>query len=133
MSVYDSLTTQLKTVTTLPPFAEQNEVYQPGRNSWCRATLLPSEPYPGSIGLGGFDWENGLYQVDVFTPLNAPINTALLDAIVAVFPGALKLTVTGYDHDLEVLRCWVSATRQDKSWHISSLSVRWRVPRNLGT
>jgi hypothetical protein len=132
MSVYAALTTQLKTVTTLPKFAEQNEVYQPGRNAWCRATLLPAEPTPGAIGAGGFDWENGLYQVDIFTPLNSPVNDTLPKAVEAAFPRALRLQVEGYDYDLEVQRCWLSANRQDTAWHIQSITVRWLVARNLG-
>jgi len=132
VSVYTALTDQLKTVTSLPRFVDQNEVFQPSRASWSRATLLPSEPTPGAIGAGGFDWENGLYQVDIFTPLNSTVTSTVPDAVIAAFPRALRLTVDGYDNKLEVQRCWLSATRQDTSWHIQSVTVRWLLARNLG-
>lgn len=132
MSIYVALTNQLKTVTGLPAFAEANEVFRPSNAAWCRATLLPAEPVDGSIGERGFVWDQGLYQVDVFSPLNTRVSETIPNAIIAAFPRALRMAVNGYDHQLEVQRCWLSQTRQDTSWFIQSIMVRYRVPRNLG-
>jgi hypothetical protein len=132
MSIYTTLTTQLKTVTSLPPFVEQNAVTRSGNTAWARATLLPAEPRPGSIGAGGFDWENGLYIVDLFTPLNSPVDETIAADIITAFPRSLRLVVDTYSNLLEVQRCWVSTTRQDQSWFITSVSVRWLLARNLG-
>lgn len=132
MSIYNALTTQLLTATGLPPLASPNIVFRPGNSAWCRATLLPAEPEDGSIGVNGFDWDRGLYQVDIFSPLNRGQALGAADAAMAVFPRGLRLTVEGYTHPLEVQRCWLSAMRQDESWHLLSISVRYKVPQDPG-
>lgn len=131
MSIYSTLTTRLKTCASLPNFVEMNAITKTGVSSWSRATLIPSEPTPGAIGQGGFDWENGLYIIDIFTPLNTTVDESIAQDIIAVFPRALRLAVENYTANLEVQRCWVSQTRQDQAWFITSVTVRWLLARNL--
>lgn len=128
MSVYSTLQTRLLTVPAAPAYAYQNTAFKPDNRPWMRSTLLAAEPAVGSIGASGYDLLNGLYQVDIFTPLSTSPNYDLADAVVATFPRGLSLSVQGKDRPLRVMRSWVEQTRQDNAWFIISVVVRWYLP-----
>ena len=128
MSVYTTLQTRLLTTTGLPAYAYQNAAFKPDNRAWCRSTLLAAESQVGSIGANGYDLMNGLYQVDIFTPVSTTPNYALAQAVADNFARGLSLPVAGYSHDLKVVRSWVEQTRQDQAFFIISVMVRWYLP-----
>lgn len=100
-----ALDTHLQTLTGLPTLQTENtrNVGRTGE-SFARATLLPARPTQASVGQHGRDLRRGLYQVDLFVPMDggtASVN-ALADSVIEHFPRGLVLTASDTNVAIEL-------------------------------
>lgn len=127
MNPYQVITAQLKRLANLPAYAEMNKTFKPvATERWCRGTLLPSESNNGSIGLNGFMIQQGLYQIDIFTPIGQGDEYELAKRIKEMFQQNNLLEVD--DQELIIEKCWVDQSRSEASWLITSIVLRWFMP-----
>jgi hypothetical protein len=70
LSIHESLDSHLELLTDLPPLQKENIRMKlgAGTKSWCRATFIPNPTARLSLGDGGLDELNGIYQIDLFFP-----------------------------------------------------------------
>lgn len=87
-TIQSLLDDQLQTVSNLPTLQLENtaNVGVAGQ-PFARATLLPRQATQLTVGINGSDSLGGLYQIDLFYPLNAGSAAAntMADAVCAVF------------------------------------------------
>ncbi len=88
-----ALNTKLSTLGTPPPIDWPNTNYVPVIGTlFLRPTMLPAS---GALAtLGGAYEHKGLYQIDIFCPINTGVATltSWMDAIQALFAGTKSLT-----------------------------------------
>lgn len=92
-----ALDTNLNTMTGLPPVAWQNIKYEPVNGTlYIRPTLLPADSTVATIGTGT-DINQGIYQIDIFSPLDEGKNEAMLmsDTIAEQFKRDKELVYNG--------------------------------------
>lgn len=120
-TVYSTLNPLVATITGLP-VAVENEKYTPQVRTvgWARATLLPSEPVEATIGFDRMLRHNGLYQIDIFTPLN--IGRYNIDPVVAFFNDKTNRFPDGF----EILHSWRGNAVPDDKWHRTICYVRYQ-------
>jgi hypothetical protein len=94
-TVQTLLNAHLEDLTGLPPTQLENtQNLAVTGEAFTRATLIPARSSVLSIGVDGRTELRGLYQVDLFVPLNsgtADVN-ALADLVVQHFPKGARLT-----------------------------------------
>ncbi|MEJ8571228.1 DUF4128 domain-containing protein [Microbaculum marinum] len=106
MATYDetkvlrALVAWLKTVSFSPalPIAWPNVDFDPpSEATWLRATWLPAETAPATLGEGGENRHSGLFQVDVFVPLEIGhiVPTEYAGAIARAFKRGSDFTSDG--------------------------------------
>lgn len=119
------LDTQLTQVVDLPPVQKENTRFTTGGTAWCRSTLMPGEPTALSVGLGGLNEHQGLYQVDVFTPQDDGTAEAGLvaAAVQEQFPRGLILNSGGIQ--IHVRMAWQQPAYQVEDWYALPVVVRW--------
>ena len=91
-----TLDKQLKTIVDLPTFYSENFfAQQNGKSVFCRSTLAPAKSVIISMGTKKVVEQTGLYQVDLFHPVDfgyAP-GRILADKVINAFlPGFLTLS-----------------------------------------
>jgi hypothetical protein len=90
LDIQTALDTHLTTLEGLPPFQLENKRFDASSNlpSFVRSTLLPANSNVISLGIGAWKELQGIYQVDVFYPLDSGTHEAriLADKIVELFP-----------------------------------------------
>jgi hypothetical protein len=95
--IQTALDTQLKTIVSLPTLQLENTRLDASSNlaAFVRSTLLPAQSTVISLGIGAKKQMQGLYQVDVFYPLDSNTTAArtLADTIVDTFPIGQRLTI----------------------------------------
>lgn len=129
-TVQAALDAQLQTVTGLPALQLENTLYDTKGKAltpYCRATLLPSEAQPATVGVTGKNEYFGLYQVDLFYPLDkgkASVN-AMADLVVAAF--ARTVLTTGTGNQVKLRAAWAEAGGQDGQYYRVPVLVRWRT------
>ncbi len=125
---YHALSTQLQTVEGLPPLAPLNKTFKPSATQrWVRATLLPSESESGAIGSDGYLIQQGLFQIDLFTPVGLGDDYELANSIRAAFPERGEAIAVG-DYRLRVTASWIEAARQEPTFLVTTVMVRWQMP-----
>ena len=128
--VQTTLDTRLQAVVGLPALQLENVVYDTKGKAltpYCRATLLPSEAQPATVGTTGKNEYFGLYQVDLFYPLDkgkAAVN-AMADLVVTAF--ARQVLTTGASRQVELRAAWAEAGGQDGPYYRVPVLVRWRT------
>lgn len=72
-TIHDALDKRLKLVPNLPTLQEENTQINlgSGTKSWSRSTFIPNPTMRTSLGLNGLDELNGIYQIDLFYPINS--------------------------------------------------------------
>lgn len=130
MSIYTStqsaLDGVLRGVSGLPELQLENtRIDRKGRATtpFVRSTLLPREPIQLTIGEGGKNIYGGLYQVDVFYPIDAgkaALNTTV-DAIVSAF---YRQQLSG---GVTIHLAWSEVGRRDEPFYTVPVFVRWSV------
>lgn len=122
-NIAEVLDTHLRTFVGLPGLQTMNTLYVPKHSErYVRATLLPNPKVQLSIGINGRDEIKGIYQIDIFEPLNSGALGVLelADDISEHFPRGLSFALgSGVLH---INRASVTAgTRYDKNYMVSVL------------
>jgi hypothetical protein len=122
-NIETALHTRLATLTSSPPVQWPNTRYKPTENTtFIRPTILPSATTLET--LAGMEQHIGIYQVDVFVPLEKGISTldSWLDAIQSLFKSNKTLTATDVIFIQAVSRS--QAQRQD-SWYVGFVEINY--------
>jgi len=92
---------------------------------YARTTLLPVETETATIGPGGHDRYNGLYQIDLFFPPNDGVNGTnyMVDAIIAAFPKGALIIQDGVQ--LRIDNYWREVSFQHTNWYITPVIIQW--------
>jgi hypothetical protein len=108
------LDTQLLTVIKAEDLQTENTIRTSKTTNFVRSTLLPAQTQILTLGVGGIDRLNGLFQIDVFTKIGTGFtegnNTA--DAIMNAF-------VKGANHTSNNVIVTI-----DNKWRISSRTLQ---------
>lgn len=118
-----ALDSKLNALTGSTPIAWENIPYKPVLGtSYIRQTLIPAQSQ--DIDLGTLQLNQGIYQVDVFYPVNQGVATLLekMDDIYDLFKGAV-LTVG----DTKVNINSIARLRfsQEESWLMGSVQINF--------
>lgn len=106
--------------------AEKNQMFNPSAEQiQVRATLLPIEPEIGSVGIGGYNIEQGLFQIDVMFPLGTGDNDRLMQSIKNWFPRSEQYDVD--DNQLVVTKVWYES-KIVQGYQLDSILVRYVMP-----
>jgi len=70
LDITAALDARLNTMSSLPPVAWENTVYEPVLNTlYLRPSHLPADTVAGTVGgASSTDLNTGIYQVDIFAP-----------------------------------------------------------------
>lgn len=93
-----ALLDRLKSLSGLPPLAQENSAYTPTvGQAYMREVDMSGATQAPTLGADGFQRQGGLYRVGVFVPKNNGKFNAIghIDAIIAGFPRGLVLTNGG--------------------------------------
>jgi len=127
--IQTTLDTQLQTVTSLPTFyAENSLTVQSGANTFCRSTLGPAKSTILSLGGHKVIEQTGLYQVDIFTPVDYGYSQGrtIADDVINAFP-PVPLTLASGDQ-LIILSAWSQPSSNDQSAFLMvPVLVQWVV------
>lgn len=124
--IHQLLDTHLSSYSGLPPLQKENtqEMAKTGRN-FVRSSLILSRPSRATLGTSGRDRLVGLYQIDLFTPLNTgtPQMNALADGLVAHFPRSLIL----HDGDITInmRMTWRETGARATQFYSTAVMVEW--------
>jgi len=128
--VRNLLDTAVKTVTGLPTVhLENTRINASGdKTGFTRTTLLPAEPIPLSVSYGGSNQYIGLYQVDVFQPVDygTTNSNGFATSVMNAFPRGLQLIDSTSGITVQVQMCWQQvAYNVQNSWYVVPVMVRW--------
>lgn len=104
---------------------ENTSFVPPDDLSWCHLFFLPNLPSVGSLGVGGRDEIDGIFQID----LNYKIGTGtmeighLSDMIRQDFKAGTKLNFNG--QEVLIVNCGRNGGRVVNGWFKISVSVQW--------
>lgn len=101
------------------PVAYENVNYKPVVGTlYLRATVLPADTVQAGLGTTGQDLHEGIYQVDVFAPIDKPKAVALAeaDAIADYFARGLTLSFNGVN--VRVRTASIGSGRREENWYI---------------
>ncbi len=118
-----ALHTRLATLSASPPVQWPNTRYQPIENTiYLRPTVLPASTTLNT--LAGMEHHIGIYQVDVFVPLEKGISTldSWLDAIQSLFKSNKTLTATDVVFVQAVSR---SPAVRDEAWYTGFVEINY--------
>lgn len=124
-----ALDARLETVVGLPTLQAENTLYNTKGKAltpYVRSTLLPSEAIPATLGSTGKNEYSGLYQIDLFYPLDggkAAVN-AIADLVVAAFA---RTSLSAGSKQVEVRAAWCEAGSADEQFYKVPVVARWRV------
>lgn len=93
-----ALLDRLKTLSGLPPLAQENSAYTPTvGQAYMREVDMSGATQAPTLGADGFQRQDGLYRVGIFVPKNNGKFNAMahIDTIIAGFPRGLVLTEGG--------------------------------------
>jgi uncharacterized protein DUF4128 len=118
-----ALHTRLATLGSSPPVAWPNTNYRPIENTtFIRPTVLPASTNLET--LAGMEQHVGIYQVDVFVPLEKGVATldSWLDAIQSLFKSNKTLTATDVVFVQAVSR---SPAVRDEAWYTGFVEINY--------
>lgn len=121
-----ALNAQLDTLAPLP-IAWENLGYQTPAGPWLRPTFLPGIPAMKEMFTAGADRHTGLFQVDVFAPLDKGDGQArgVADQVISAFSKGSVLSRNG--QLVRVLRSYVMPAQrfQDAPYFQIPVRVEW--------
>ena len=126
-TIQDLLVNHLKTLVVLPTLQEENtrNIGKTGV-SFSRATMLHTRPQQASVGINGKDAFSGLFQIDLFVPIDsgtADVNT-LADTVVEHFPRGLTLTLGNvYVH---IQLAWRETGSRFETFYNCPVVIQWQ-------
>jgi len=118
-----ALNTRLATLSSIPPVAWPNIAFVPVENAtFLRPTLMPVSSQLNQ--LNGVELHKGIYQVDVFVPLEKGIATidGLLDGIKSLFSSSKTLTATDTIFIQEV---GLGKAQRQESWFVGFVEIHY--------
>jgi len=125
-AVQTALNTQLATVSGVSSMLEVENTKKKTTigTPFVRATLLPAQTQPATLGQGGYDGLNGLYQVDVCYPQDDGTLTAgaMADLIINAF---VKGTYYGSTPKVLVQNRWRLPSRRLGSFFVIPVVIQW--------
>lgn len=128
--VHDLLDTHLATLAGVPTIQTENTRNTAQLNkSFVRTTLLPAKPRAITVGVSGKTEYRGLFQIDIFTKLDAgpKAANALADAIIAHFPSATPLTDAGNTIEIFADHAWRQVSRREEPYYSLPVVIEWRT------
>lgn len=105
----------------------ENENHSGCDGYYMRTTLLPSRTETASIGETGFDRFFGLYQVDLFYPIDESPDAAntMVDKIIAGFPKKTILTSGGVN--VRIVNYWRGPQQEsDQKYQVPAI-IQWEM------
>lgn len=130
MGVYTNITaalnTRLSSLASHPPIAWPNTKYIPIiGTTYLRPTLLPAETVLSSLARG--QTHRGIYQVDVFVPVEKGINTLTtwLDAIEGHF--AAQDILVSSSTKVYILQTGISEMQREDAWFSGHIFINYLV------
>ena len=128
-NIQAALDTKLSTLPNLPPVQWPNSNYKPVEGTlFLRATLMPAT---GALDtLAGSYLHKGLYQIDVFCPLNQGVATlnSWLDSIQALFASSKVLTAN--TQNVFVQDIVQTKSSREAGWFIGSITIHYSCYSN---
>ncbi len=124
-NIENALNTRLSTLASLPPTEWPNTEYTSVENTtWLRPTVLPA--YTTLNTIGGSQLHRGIYQVDIFVPLEKGIDTLTtwMDNIFNHFKGDLDL-VAGSDTIL-LQEIGITSVQRVDAWFMGSITINYK-------
>lgn len=131
-AIHNALNTQLLTTPNLPTIQEENNRVKlgSGNTPWCRTTFLPTQSVVSTFGVQGMTKLNGLFQVDLFYPMNTSYETAytMVDTIVGQFiPGkVLNNSISIMNSYALPMRDLPISERTMPNYYIVSVMIQWQ-------
>lgn len=116
-----ALTARLNTLSPAPSIASENYPFTPVADTlYVRETLIPGDVTAPAIGSASQDHTIGIYQVDVFSPLNVGKADAVeqADAIADHFKRGTVLTYNGVNVRLQNVSRGTGQADDGKYWQI---------------
>lgn len=116
----------LNLMSALPAIAWPNTSFKPTVGElWLRPTILPAESFPASIGIYGTNRLSGVYQIDIFSPLDAGRRPSvqMVDDIIEHFSRGLTIEVDNLVVHIE--ESWPSASNAEETWYHTPVNVNW--------
>ena len=98
--ISSALSARLDTISPAVPTAWENYPFTPTADTlYLRETCIQGDSDAAAIGVAAMDFTLGIYQVDIFAPLNGGKNVALeqADIVADLFKRATILTYNGVD------------------------------------
>lgn len=123
--IQQALDEQLQTVTSLPTFVRENKKFVDKNTSFCRSTLLLSQPTVLTLGSSPTVRNQMTYQVDLFTLVGSGFETprAIQDDVLAAFPANTSITtVDGVRLDI-LVSYPVTGAVHDSKYYSSPVQV----------
>lgn len=123
-NIETALHTRLATLSASPPVAWPNVAYIPVEGtSFIRPSLLPSST--ALECLSGAEEHKGIYQVDVFVPLEKGVSAlnTLLDGIESIFSSNKTLTVSSTNIYIQAIAR--GKAQREESWYSSFIEVNY--------
>lgn len=127
--IQTSLDAVLAAVAGIPAIQLENTLYNAkGRalTPFARTTLLPTQSTQRSVGVSGKNTYGGLFQIDLFYPLDKGKGTPniMADAVIAAFNRRLITTPAGVQ--LVIQTAWCEAGRADDQYYNLPVVVQWQ-------
>lgn len=121
-TIYTTLTTRLKTVTSLPTVQEENNRTNL-KTSFSRATIIPARTNILTLGPNGINQVRGIYQVDLFILADSSYVSgyALTDSILQKFIAGTTLSGIKIDNAYTL----PSQQTSIPNYHMFSVAVEW--------
>lgn len=129
LDISAALSGRLNTLSGSPPVAWMNREYDPTPGTlFLRETLLPGRTTQAELGATGRDNTVGVYQVDVFAPVDKGKNAALVqaDSIADHFSRGTTLTYNSISVRLTETSIGAS-TLIDGAWWMVPVDIRYET------
>jgi hypothetical protein len=128
-AIQQALDLHLIAVSGLPSDVqtENTQIAVTAGSAWVRSTLAPAENNDITTGIGGMVQKHGLYQIDLFYPINTGTMDArtMGDTICAAFARGTTLNNSGYQVIVEAAWQDTIDTFVDSQQIRLPVTVRW--------
>jgi len=122
--IINHMETQIESMINIP-YAKENQQFKPTlRQSWCRGTFLPSEPFQISIGQDRQMRIIAIYQLDVYNPATSGSTNQIADNIIDYFNDKNNrfIVIDGESAVIEYAHRLSSTTETD--WYVTPIQIR---------
>lgn len=95
--------------------------------TYVKPIYIPNRGNMATLGPDGYDYEHGLFQVDIRTPLNTgnAVLWTVADHIGNVFNKGLVLSVPERNFEVRIRNVYAAAALTDDAWHWAPVTVDW--------